>query len=185
MQSPIKYCLRILIIGVLVLSAGRVYSQDSKRRDQDLTRHAQFASAVATLTRVTIYEGLPGKTKLLASELKVKKTLKLRDYHFYSETLSISEADATALTKILADRASIAKYEQKFCGFHPDYCLEWKIGKETWQALLCLGCGEVKYYGPKNMRLHCDLEKETLEKLKGMLKDFKMNRPAEDTEAAP
>ena len=180
-----KYSLQSLMIMVTLLAATRGYGQDSKRRDLDLANHAPIATAVGKLTSVTMYEGLPGETKLLASELKTKKTVKFRDYPFYAETLPVSEADAAALTKILADRGSIAEFKGKFCDFHPDYCLEWKIGKETWQALVCLGCGEVKFYGPKSLRLHCDLEKETHAKLKGMLKEFRKNRPAPDTKPAP
>ena len=180
-----KYSLRSLMIGVLLLWVVGGFSQDSKRRDLDLANHAPFASSVAKLTSLTMYEGLPVETKLLASELRTKKTTKFQDYPFYSETLTVSKADAATLTKICSDPASLAQFEKKFCEFHPDYCLEWKVGKETWRALICLGCGEVKFYGPKNMRLHCDLEKETYKNLKTMLKEYKKNRPSGDATPAP
>lgn len=181
-----RFSIRDLLPVVLLSSAIQGNCEDSKRRDLDLANHAPFAAAIGALNSVTLYEGLPGETKLLASELKTKKTVKFHEYPFYSETLPVSEADAGTFTKICAERGSIAKYEGNLCGgFHPDYCLEWKVGKETWQALICLGCGEVKFYGPKNMRLHCNLEKETYKKLQAMFKGYRKNRPVGNVKAAP
>lgn len=149
--------------------------------DQDLANHVPIAAAIGKWNEITLYEGLPhqqAEKALLADELKTKKIAKFHDYPFYAEELFITDVDSEASSKLLANPASLEKHQGKFCGdFHPDYCLEWKVGKETWLALICLGCHEVKFYGPKKLCLYCDLKDDAYDELKKILVNYQKNRP--------
>ena len=83
---------------------------------------------------------------------------------------------------MLSAKGSFKRYRgQKACGgYHPDYCVEWKTGDATTRALICMECGEVKFFGPRS-ELHCDLIPEATEKLAQRLAPYRKNRPAAES----
>lgn len=167
----------LLIGGCLAVHAGEPDAPESKRTDLDLQNHAPFAEALGKLTDLTVYDGMPRDTKLAGEERRSKKTVKLHGYTFYAEKASIQPQDRTKIVEIGSELASFKALQQKFCGgFHPDYALEWTVGKETWRALICLTCHEIKFYGPKGLRLHCDIEEQAFDQLKTLLAGYRRNR---------
>jgi hypothetical protein len=149
--------------------------------DTNLANHKPLAATVRAAKGLVIYEGLPHQTfqrKLLEKELKTKKTVQLHGFPFYADPQEPRKADAAALRKLLSSRASVERYSgMKYCGgFHPDYGVEWRAGKEVYRALVCFGCGELKMFGPKK-RLHCDLSREGKEGLRKTLEGYRKHRP--------
>lgn len=176
-----NWMLGLGLLALLMATEMGASADESQRKDENLTHHRPIAAAIGKATNVILYEGLPHQQsdkESLAEELKTKKTVKFHDYPFYAEVLSMTEEDAADAGKLLANAKSIAQHQAKFCGaFHPDYCLEFKVGKETWLALICLGCHEVKFYGPKKLHLYCDLKDDAYDELKKLLVNYQKNRP--------
>ena len=56
--------------------------------------------------------------------------------------------------------------------------MEWKSGDVVTRALICLECGEVKFFGP-GAELHCDLNPDAGEKIARRASPFQKNRPSE------
>lgn len=83
-------------------------------------------------------------------ELATKKTMVLHGYHFYENSVVPNSADIIDLRKLCSSRHSFAPYGGPgFCGgFHPDFALVWRTGDRTFHFLICLGCDEVKIFGP-------------------------------------
>ena len=126
-----------------------------------------------------LYEGLPHdfwEAELLQSELRRKKTLRLYGYPFYEELLSLEKEDAEKLTTLFSDEKNFSRYRgAKECGgYHPDYCAEWKTAEGPISALICLGCDEVKMYGPQ-CELHCDFPEAGA--LSQLFTVYRKNRP--------
>jgi hypothetical protein len=164
----------------LVLFAG-VAAAAPKEISTDLANHAPLAAAIADADKVTVFEGLPHQSSekdSLERELKAKKTVTLHDFPFYAETLAVADADTKSLTALAADGKSVQKWAgAKPCGgFHPDYALEWTVGKDTYRMLVCFGCHEVKLYGPK-AAVYADMSDHGLHGLEKILKPLRKNRP--------
>lgn len=140
-----------------------------------------FADAIARADQLTLYEGLPHQMferAVLEHELKSKPTIRLHDYPFYSQPLSVSVEDAKRLREILSHRKTFESFavEKKCGGFHPDWAIEFQSDSRRYRALLCFGCGEAKIStssSPSRYDLQ-DLAKEELEKI---LTRYRTNRP--------
>ncbi len=131
--------------------------------------------------RLVLYEGLPHpmyEHEALEAEKKAKPTVPLHGFPFYRETLDLKPGDEERLKAILGDRASFAVYsgEKKCGGFHPDYAVEWATRGQTYQALICLGCWEIKVYGPKGETIY-DIRPDARDRLKPLLEPYRKNRP--------
>ena len=103
-------------------------------------------------TSLTLYEGLPHQAfdrELMESEIVTKKTIHWHDFPFYERPLTASTADVETLRSLCENPDSFCAYRgPKLCGgFHPDYCLSWTDGEESYDLLICLGCIEVKFFG--------------------------------------
>lgn len=61
-------------------------------------------------------------------------------------------------------------------GFHPDYCLEWTAAGETYRALVCFDCAEVKVYGA-DRAVHCDVRTDGCNRLAETLRHYIKRRP--------
>src|SRR5262249_45595205 len=114
----------------------------------DLTPHKGFAEAIAKAEKVVLYEGLPhqqGERNLRKKELREKEVVWLHGHPYYAETPALKAADVEALTALVSRRESFHAWGgMKWCGgYHPDYLIEWSMGKETYQMAVCLGCHEV------------------------------------------
>jgi hypothetical protein len=88
------------------------------------------------------------------------------------------------LKKLLGDESSFkAGFRGKKCGgFHPDYCVEWYADGQLYRCLICLGCWEVKVYGP-DRELYCDMQHDVRDQLKKTLKRYRQNRPVSEHNA--
>ena len=158
--------------------------QDTSTNFRNLPK---FTSAVKNADRVVLYEGLPhqgNEHNLFEQELRAKKTVQIHGYPFYEETLPLKGEDATKLLDLYCDPSSFRPWMGlKSCGgYHPDYCIEWHVGKDVYLALICLGCWEIKSYGPKT-ELYCDVENDAMDKFKAILKPYQKNRPPRGPES--
>ena len=136
-----------------------------------------------------MYEGLPRQgyeqqlyeLKLLDKRNKSRVTL--QGFPFYKPPLEVSVADQETLKVLLGDERSFRQWGgEKFCdGFHPDYLAEWRVGGASYQFLICLGCGEVKAFGP-DRSLRCDIETEAHRRIHEVLVKYVKNRPVQKGE---
>jgi hypothetical protein len=113
----------------------------------------EFEDLTHSLAKMTVYEGLPHpvvEPEVFASERKQKATLEVHDFLFYATPLTMSRADWKSFRRAFTHEASFKEYGgPKMCGaFHPDLLVEWDVGGSRYQAQLCLGCGEMKVFGP-------------------------------------
>jgi hypothetical protein len=173
-----------VLAGLCVTSAAEpARKADSKPKGsaEEFKKLPALTAALGKATKVVLHEGLPHQTfepKLLEQELKTKKTVKVHGFPFYQETLSLKEADAKKLTALFRAGESFTAYRgpKKCGGFHPDYAVEWRLGKDVYQALVCFGCHEVKFYGPK-AGVYCDVRDRALGEMKKVLLSYRKNRP--------
>ena len=145
----------IVLTTVTILACGKdTLPGTSKTPDATLSVHQKWAKAIVDAESVVLYEGLPHQGydhKALEKDLKEKKTVRIHEFPFYAETLPLKENEATELKRLASDSDSykLEGGRSKCGGFHPDYCIEWKKGDETYHVLVCFSCGEVKFFGPK------------------------------------
>lgn len=154
----------------------------------DFGNYKPLAAIVAKADKVVVYEGLPHQAwegDLLEEELKAKETVKLHEFPFYAAPVKLKAGDTQALTKLFTAEDSLVKFGgEKLCGgFHPDYCIEWHIGKDIVRCLVCFGCHEVKVYGPKSS-LRCDIKDAAYKKFETILKAYRQQRPMPKTPAS-
>jgi hypothetical protein len=146
-------------------------------QDYDTVRHAD---------RLTLYEGLPHPTyeeEAFREELKTKQTIQLSGFPFYRETLDLKVEDAKTLRGLLGDKRTYQPYRgEKKCGaFHPDYAVEWSSGGQVYRCLICFGCSEARFDGPKGQSFH-DLRyeghgRDRRMRLLDLLKTYRKHRP--------
>jgi hypothetical protein len=134
--------------------------------------------------RLTLYEGLPHQyyeTASLEAEKKAKPTITMHGFPFYRETLELTMGDELKLKALLGNGRLFEPHtvDAKCGGFHPDYAVEWLAGGQTYQCLICLGCGEVATHGSTNGS-HYDIKRDTRERLKEILGPLRKNRPPHD-----
>jgi hypothetical protein len=171
-----------LTIAMLVLLVGVPGGAKDAKPATDLASYKPVAAAAKAAKALTLYEGLPHplwENELLAAERKNKKTVKLHDYPFYAETLKFKDKDAKAVKALLRQSKRFRGWKgEKDCGgFHPDYLIEWKQGKDVYRVLFCFGCEEIKAFGPKGA-VRLDMTAETKKELARILKPYRKNRPA-------
>lgn len=145
------------------------------------------AQTIAKGQSCVLYEGLPHQryeAELLDEEVRTKETLQFYGFAFYAEVLKLKPKDAKKLAGILAHWATFEEYSPgKRCGgFHPDYCVEWRVGIEAYRWLICLGCFEGKLAGPSS-ETHYDVSPKARASLQELLVPYHKNRP--DSAAHP
>ena len=151
------------------------------KSETNFDNYKPLAEAIGKADRVVLYEGLPHQVfeaKLLETERKEKKTVEHHGFPFYSEPLELKGDDGQKLIALFTDPGSFSKLtEWKRCGgFHPDYLVEYNVGDDVYRMLVCLGCCEVKVYGPK-AGLYCDICGKSKEAFEKVLKPYRKNRP--------
>ncbi len=174
-----RLVLVVIVVGLVIGCGLMFYFRHSIGR-------LAFARAIRGSDEVVLYEGLPHdyfERELLAQEIQSKATLKLAGFDFYRETLELNAADAGRLATLLSDSATYEPLRApKLCGgFHPDYAVEWRVGADRYQAILCFGCGEVELNGPR-IRSRFDIRHAVGEELRQLLGGYHRNRPGERTE---
>jgi hypothetical protein len=170
----------LLALGVPSSSLG----DEPRQTGTDFAYIKVFTTAVGRRTDMTLREGLPhpkAEKELLADELKTKRTTTLDGQTYYSERLALTQQDADRLGRLLAKAESFAPWRGgKFCGgYHPDYAIEWRVGKDVYRAHVCLGCHEIKFF-TTDTELYCDIAEEAYELLAENLTKYRRNRPAPD-----
>jgi hypothetical protein len=131
---------------------------------------------------ISLYEGLPHQlyeAKTLALE-KLKPTIEKGAFPFYRESLGMTEADASALAKILADGEIFRPFtdEKKCGGFHPDYAIVVSSKDSEITYLICFGCFEAKVIGPNRSETRYDLDHNASNpRLSDILKKYRKHRP--------
>jgi hypothetical protein len=168
-----------LALLALFVPAALCHGEPPRGTDTNFDNHKPLAAGIAKADRVTLYEGLPHEASESGQqELKTKKTVRLHGYPFYAEPLALKESDGKRLTDLVTEASSFAPYRgpKKCGGFHPDYCVEWRVGDEVYRCLVCFGCQEVKLYGPK-ADLYCDVSQPAYAKLGELLRPYRKQRP--------
>jgi hypothetical protein len=171
----------LLLVGLVLVCAVADAAEEKKETDITFTNLTKFVQAVSKADKVVLYEGLPHQifeAKELEKEKADKKVVTLHGFPFYAETLDLKADDAKALSTLYTADGSFKQWQgYKRCGgFHPDYALEWHVGTDKYQALICFGCTEVKSFGPK-VELYCDMTEKTKTAFEKLLKPYHKNRP--------
>jgi len=170
-----------VLLFVLLLISVVYYMKFRPDTDTRFGNLKELVSAVQKADNVVLYEGLPhpGHTPgLLDKELKSKRTVQIHGFPFYEESLQLKEADAKRLSELYCDPQSFKRFsgEKKCGGFHPDFCIEWHMGTTEYHVLICLGCYEIKSFGPK-VELYCDVTDDARKQFKAVLTTYYKNRP--------
>src|SRR5262245_6972052 len=132
-----------VLVAVPCFAACVTDKEDGKKEtDRNFANYNPLSEWIAKADKVILYEGLPHQEyegEELEKERKSKKTISFNGFPFYSEPLDLKAADAKKLTNLYCDPSSFRAWKgYKRCGgFHPDYCIEWRKGKETCRALVC------------------------------------------------
>jgi len=155
--------------------------EGSEGKGVDASRFTPLAAGIRRASLLTVYEGLPHQrweSEELKKELATKKTIRLHGYPFYEKPLPIFSGDVEPLRRLCSAAESYRTYrEMKLCGgYHPDYALVWKDGGVSYDLLVCLGCHEMKLFGPK-MELLIDLRDGPAKHLEAILKQYHQQRP--------
>ena len=132
--------------------------------DEELYEFTPISEGVRRASSLTLFEGLPHpmwESDQLETELGSKETILIHDFPFYERPLVVAPDDVEPLRSLCAATGSYSSYMgEKLCGgYHPDYCLRWEDDTETYDLMICFGCGEMKFYGPENY-LIADLKAE-------------------------
>jgi hypothetical protein len=153
----------------------------------NFSEYRPMVAAVLFANKVVLYEGLPYQSveeKLLEEERKSKKTVEIHNFPFYQELLPLTKQDGEKLKDVFCKSKSFSELRggMKWCGgFHPDYCIEWQDGKDVYQILICFGCHEAKFYGPK-AEVYCDINPDAYKQFQMILKPYRKNRPEQKRE---
>ncbi len=151
----------------------------------------QVYDTVLRADRLTVYEGLPHpmyEEETFQDELKTKQTIQLSGFPFYRDPLNLKDEDIRTLRGLLGDRSTYKSYsgEKKCGGFHPDYAVEWSSDGKVYHCLICFGCTEARFDGPKGQTFFYDLRsvghgRDQRMKVLDVLKAYRKNRPPHDT----
>jgi hypothetical protein len=139
-----------------------------------------LVTTLAKADKVILHEGLPhpSEDKAFETEKKTKKTIGIGGWLFYAEPLEPKDEDVKKLTELLTAETTFEPFGgvKKCGGFHPDYAVEWHVGKDHYYALICFGCHEAKVYGPEKA-VYVDIRKDGYDSLTKLLKPYRKNRP--------
>lgn len=153
--------------------------------DRGFSHLPSLLAAVWKADKIVLLEGLPHQlwqTKQLEQELRTHETIRVHDFPFYLEPLSLEKADAEELMVLFHDPNTFIKKAEggkgkKMCGgFHPDYALEFRVGADTHHALVCLGCGEIQIRNSE-VSAYCDVSRDAYAQFKSILEPYRKNRP--------
>ncbi len=116
---------------------------------------------------------------LLKREIKLKETIKIHGFHFYSKAIRPSADHRDRIVAALTSPDGILEWGgMALCGgYHLDYVVKWKDaeGSEC-EVLICFGCHEIKLYGD-DFQLYADLNQKTYDSLVDVLSEYEDQRP--------
>jgi hypothetical protein len=182
---------RALLLTTLLLAGCGPAPKPAVAPDQPEPSSTDFARLLPVLEgirgsgAVALYEGLPSEfwePQLREQKLSQKQTVRLHGYTFYDHRRALPPAAAERFTALFRAKGSFQGYRStKACGgYHPDYCLEWSTGASATRGLVCLECGEVKFFGPA-AALHCDLTPQAAQRVKQWLSTYQKDRPSAES----
>lgn len=183
-HSPRSIRLRLSTMVAAALIAGCSQAPEPERSFEpprtlstDFGRLKSALDGLAKPGEIALYAGLPSEfwePQLREEEASRNRTVRLEGYLFYEERLALNGEEADRLGSLLsAERSFRRRRGEKTCsGYEPGYCVEWKSSSTTTRFLICLQCGEVKIFGPRN-DLYCDLSAESGQKLDEWLKPYR------------
>ncbi len=142
--------------------------EEKKEVDTNFDNYKPLSAAIEKAGKVTLYEGTPRERR--DGKPVEGKVIKLHDFAFFEKQPVLKDEDAKSLTKLFCAKDSFGKWEgyKKCGGYHPDFCIEWKNGDDAYQVLVCLGCHEVKCFGPK-AELYCDINSDAYKQFSEIL----------------
>ncbi len=181
MRRKSRIACQVAVVMVLV-ALGSCAKAPPEPRDVN-TNYDNYSALVAGIgraTKVVLYEGLPHQwSEEPAFQQEIRKPhVVLHEYPFYTELLELKPEDAYELVQTVTNVANFTPWAgyKKCGGYHPDYALEWHTTDGVYRCLVCLGCYEVKVFGPQS-ELYCDMTPETKQRLKALFKPYRKNRP--------
>lgn len=139
----IQSIVSIFLLAGFVLADGKHQHDDDA---DDKSRVEDYKRIFAAAEGIVIYEGLPHpyeEEELLKVESKRKDTVKLPPLGEAFYTPAVEAVNAEALLKLLSGPDGIRVNQPKKCGFHSDYCIQFKHQDATYRAFVCFGCGEL------------------------------------------
>jgi hypothetical protein len=182
MTRAILSCCAVFLVAILFgLSKGAGDGSRNLATEKAIASIQRLTAATKSATRMTVYEGLPHpdvEPEVFASERKQKATIEVHDFFFYATPLTMSRADWKNFKRLFTDAASFEEYGgPKMCGaFHPDLLVEWQVDGDIYQSQLCLGCAEMKVFGP-GYEVIFDVRGKAYEQFAKVFLRIRKNRP--------
>lgn len=173
----------VLFAGLaMAIEEAAKATEDVKSKEHFSKKIDSLVAAIRDSKKLVIYEGLPhqhDEADLLKQELKSKKTVTFHKFPFYESAIMPEVQLAKQLTAICGEKTAYKVYGGPYLcgGYHPDWCLVFGEGKETYQLHICLGCAEARLFGPQT-ELVTDLNVGDYKKLLAILEPLQKNRPA-------
>lgn len=191
------WALGLFVCGVLVVAVfgplaldyyqaySRVQGDHAKELVDSFAHFPQLRAAIGRSETLKLYEGLPHQRwepDALKRELAEKPVVTLGGYPFYQVPLVVSPADAKRLRSISRSWWSFVPFRGfKACGgYHPDWCLAWSEGQNTYLVQICFGCHEMKAF-LDGKELHGDIRHGAYSELEAMLARYQKDRPKRGT----
>lgn len=169
--------LRILSIALLSLTA--LASAHPHEEPPVEVSRAERAAILGSKS-LTLSEGLPHPAKephLFPAEEKRRDTREIAGFPFYKPDIKPDPGRLDRLRRLLASPASFAEWKQKRCGgFHPDWSVNWRSGRDNIHALICFGCQDIIILGP-DQQLRYGLTAAAFKQLKSDLVPLRSKRP--------
>ncbi|HEU4539225.1 MAG TPA: hypothetical protein VFS00_34125 [Polyangiaceae bacterium] len=132
-----------------------------------------FVTTARAAPSLTVYQGTPreGFAPPGTPPPAAGSTFAIADQSFFRTPQTLQGDQARALASALADDANYDRHQagKKCGGFHADWAVEWQRGNETVRALLCFGCGEVRWLSRDGEHIN-DLTSAGEQKLQALLK---------------
>jgi hypothetical protein len=179
-----EWCMAYVFMTVTALAMALPFLTPSAWGEKvDMAVMPRFIDAFVKSGTAVIYEGLPHQnweSEQFKSEKRSKPTIELHGYYFYKEPVDLSREDEAMLQSLIVTTPPFKRLRPgiKQCGgYHPDFALQWHdAAGQTYDVLICFGCGEAKLYGP-GIQLYCDAGGPSYKSLEEMLSKYRKNRP--------
>jgi hypothetical protein len=137
-----------------------------------------LVSAIGRADSLAVLEGLPNRWTLIPPDCDSTAIASIANYWFFKDRTIVDVRKRQAIAKAMTAKDAFEPWSgEKLCGgFHPDYCLQWHCGTEIHRALLCFGCHEVIYAGPKGS-MRYDIGDNAYDELRDLLATYKTHHP--------
>jgi len=154
-----------------------------KTRAESFKLLPEFSRGIQGCDTLVVYEGLPHQMTekdVFQREMARTKTVEIERHRFYAKPVPISAEAAEKLRKLYVKKGTFAPSEGvKYCGgFHPDWCLQWTRGSQTWTVHLCFGCNEMMtFHGGKTLETYIH-SGNVSDQFRAILAPYQKERPA-------